>query len=251
MQSRFKHALIGTLIIILTATFLIVAKPARADRMQSQSYEIQFGNFNMGSGSQGSGSYTLTNTMGQIAPGPYGEYGVSGYFLGSGFQYIYQIQYFAFRISKLAIDFGTLSVGVHSSDSHNLTITTRGASGYKVYAYETKPLTNTAGAYTIPNTTCDAGTCTYSTAQTWTNQSVAGFGFNMSGHDVPADFTNTNYFRPFANQAASEPMQQVMGSANIAKYYRESTVTYKAGIGSNQASGKYETAVVYVAVPGY
>ena len=45
-------------------------------------------------------------------------------------------------------------------------------------------------------------------------------------------------------------MQIVMSSNNVANA-RQSTVTYKAGIGSSQASGSYETAVVYVAVPGF
>ena len=229
-----------------------LANSVRADQMRSDSYEIQYGNFNMTSGTQtDSVNYTLTNTLGQIAPGPYGEYGVSSYFLGSGFQYIYQIYNFSFRISKLAIALGTLSPGVHSTDSHTLTITTRGGSGYKVYAYETKPLTIQDGTEVIANTSCDAGTCTFTTAGTWTNQSIAGFGYNMSGHDVPTDFTNTNYFRPFANQAGSQAMQEVMGSANIAKYWRQSTVTYKAGISGSQTAGRYQTNVVFVAVPGY
>lgn len=240
-----------TLIIFTTCSlFLLGFKLAHAERLESDSYVITFGNFNVTSGEKSSASYNVTDTVGQTGSGPYGSYGGSTYFVGSGFQYIYQIDTFRFQISKTLIDFGELAEQTHETDSHTLTITTQGAGGYSVYAYELHPLRQLEGSEEIPNTTCDAGTCTHTTAGIWTNQSVAGFGYNMTGNDIPAHFINSTYFKSFANNEAAEAMQVVMSSSNIANA-RQSTVTYKAGIGSSQASGNYETAVVYVAVPGF
>lgn len=235
--------------VVLVASFLASISPAVAERLESNSYVIQFGNFNMTAGEKSSASYNITDTVGQTGAGPYGQYGVSGYFLGGGFQYIYQIDEFFFRISKLSIDFGTLTPGIHSTDSHTLTISTRNQ-GYRVYAYEEHPLQHSSGNYQIPDTTCDAGSCSESTAAIWTNQNTAGFGFNMTGNDIPAGFVNSTYFRQFANRAASEPMQVVMSSNTISNN-RQATVTYKAGISGSQAAGNYETSIVYVAVPEY
>jgi hypothetical protein len=240
---------IGVVLCLLLVASCFIAAPVLAERLESNSYVIQFGNFNMTAGEKSSASYNVTDTVGQTGAGPYGQYGVSNYFIGGGFQYIYQIDEFFFKISKLYIDLGELSSTAHKTDSHTLTISTRNA-GYNVYAYEQHPLRHTNGLYTIPDTTCDAGTCSQTTAALWQTQTIPGFGFNMTGNDIPADFVNANYFRQFANEAGAEAMQIVMSSPNVSNN-RQATVTYKAGISGNQAAGRYETAIVFVAVPTY
>lgn len=247
----FKTQLLQTLVAAcLLATGASAVRPALAERLESDSYVIQFGNFNVTSGEKSNDNYKVTDTVGQTGAGPYGQYGVSGYFVGGGFQYIYQIKEFRFRISKLQIDFGELTPNFHATDSHTISISTRGQ-GYKVYAYESHPLQNNQdSAETIPNTSCNTGTCTSTTAGVWTTQTIPGFGFNVSGAGVPADFINTTYFRPFANAAAAQPMQIVMSSPNIA-INETATITYKAGITGNQAAGEYSTHIIFVAVPSY
>ena len=242
-----------------------------AEEMQSNSYKIQFGNFNMASGQRSGETYALSDTMGGLAVGPYGQYGSSSYFIGGGFQYVYQIDYFFFSISKLSINLGELFADSFKTDSHTISVTTNGASGYKVYVFENHPL-RLIGASTpspgtdLSDTTCDAG-CDESTAGLWTNASNAGFGFNVSANvlpnanlpggtfnlgddDVAADFINQNYFRQFANNEAGESMQAIMSSDNVA-LQNTATVTYKAAMAGNQTAGSYQTSIVYVAVPGY
>lgn len=237
-------------VIAVSALTLMTVTLAKADTLESDSYVIQFGNFNVTSGQKNSASFNLTDTVGQVGDGPFGQYGSSSYFVGSGFQYIYQIDTFSFVISRTAIDLGELVIGAFSSGSHTLSITTRGAGGYTVYAYELHPLKLATGSDSIPDTTCDSGTCSETTAGVWVTPTIPGFGFNLTGDDIPVDFVNSTYFRQFANQATSEPMQVVMSSTNIANQ-RQATVTYQAAITGSQAAGSYETAVVYVAVPGY
>lgn len=238
------------LLAFFMVTILTSVTSAHADRLESNSYVIQFGNFNVTSGEKSSSSYNVTDTVGQTGAGPYGEYGSSNYFVGSGFQYIYQIDEFSFELSKQNIDLGTLTVGSHSTDSHTMTITTRGAGGYAVYAYETQPLTHENNSDTIPNTTCDAADCSYTTAGIWSNQAIPGFGYNISGDDTPVAFTDSTYFKAFADNSQSQPQQIVMGSNNIANA-RTSTVTYKAGITASQAAGNYDTAIIFTAIPGF
>lgn len=221
-----------------------------ADNMQSDSYKIQFGNFNMTSGRKTGDNYTLTDTAGGLAVGPYGQYGSTSYFIGSGFQYVYQIDYFSFSISKLNIELGELFADSFKTDSHTINITTNGASGYSVYAFESHPLKKSTTSDEIPDTTCDASNCDETIAASWTDPANAGFGFNMSGDDVASDFNNSNYFRQFANNTTGESMQEIMGSNNVA-LDRTATVTYKASMPGYQAAGDYQTSIVFVAVPGY
>ncbi len=204
----------------------------------------------MSSGKKTSGTYALSDTMGGLAVGPYGQYGSTNYFIGSGFQYVYQIDYFNFSISKLNIELGELFTGSFGTDSHTISITTTGASGYNVYAFENHPLKLSTGTETINDTTCDSNDCDETIAASWTNPAQAGFGFNVSGTGAATDFINANYFRQFANNEASESMQQIMGSANVA-LNSTATVNYKASMPGNQASGNYQTSIVFVAVPGY
>lgn len=237
-------------LLVAALVFAGVTTPALAERLESDSYVIQFGNLNISSGEQSGASYNVTQSVGQIAAGPYGQYGSSTYFVGSGFQYIYQIPNFYFAISNLNIDLGELTTGVHNTGSNTLSIRTRGAGGYTVYAYELHPLRHSNGVTDIPDTTCDAGSCSQTTAGVWTNQNISGFGFNIAGDEVPVDFVNTTYFRQFANNEAPEAMQAVM-SSNAVAINDNATVTYKAGPPGGTAAGTYQTAIVYVAVPGY
>jgi len=237
---------------ITWTSYHLALSPVLAERLESDSYVIQFGNFNVTAGEKESASYKVTDTVGQTGAGPYGQYGVSSYFVGGGFQYIYQIDQFAFSISKLAIDLGELTAGAHNTDALTLSITTGGAGGYAIYTYETKPLTHENGSNTIADTTCDSGTCSESSAGLWTNTSIGGFGFNATGSsDVSSDFLTTDHFRQFADSSAAESMQAIMSSNDIVEN-ETATITYKAGLNSaSQAAGRYDTATVFVAVPGY
>jgi len=237
------------LLLLLVVAFAISSRQVKADRMESDSYVIQFGNFNMSAGEETSSSYNMTHTMGQIAPGPF-DTGGTNYYVYSGFQYIYQIHYFGFSISNLDVDLGLLTASIHNTASTDLTVNARGAGGYNIYAYELKPLTHdTSPSTTIPDTNCDSG-CTISSASVWTTQSNPGFGFNMSGTNVSSDFTDSTYFRPFADDSDGDAMQVIMTSSDIAKDDL-ATVNLKAGVSGNQAAGQYQTGLVFVAVPGY
>lgn len=243
---KFIKSYLFLAILFVSVGTLVVS----AETLQSDTFIIQFGNFNVTSGEKFNENYSVTDTVGQMGAGPYGEIGNSTYFVGSGFQYIYPLERFQFVISKLDINLGQLTAFAHNTDTNTLTITAPTAGGYQIYAYEQHPLKLTNGTATIADTTCNNGDCDETTATLWTNTSVGGFGFNVNGNDAPADFTTSNYFRQFANNATSEPMQVVM-SNNGYTVNSSATVTYKAGLFGSEASGTYQTAIIFVAVPSY
>jgi len=258
--SRFVIFLV--ILLLLLAEALFSPPISLAERLESDTYVIQFGNFNMGAGKREGTLYNVSYTLGQTAAGPYGDYGAGGstYFIGAGFQYIYQIGDFAFTISDTDLDLGILTPGVHSSVNNTLTISTRGAGGYRVYAYEQYRLALQGGVDWIPDTECDPGyTCTVDSAKPWIDQDEPGFGYNAQGDTVSDDFTasanpdcsvDDECFRPFADASLGGTMQVVMSSDVIAKN-EQALITYKVGIEPTQTSGQYETGIVYVAVPGY
>jgi hypothetical protein len=118
-----------------------------------------------------------------------------------------------------------------------------------VTAQQTAKLTSSNGD-TIPDTTCDSGTCTESSAGVWTTATNNGFGFNVSGSDVSADFVGPTYFRPFADASLAESAQTIMTSS-VAGKNRTATITYKVSPIGSQAAGTYTTQIIFTATPVY
>jgi len=130
-----------------------------------------------------------------------------------------------------------------------LTVSAGGAGGYQVLAFETHPLRSESGV-DISDTTCDSGSCDETNADVWTQTTTYGFGFNISGDDIPSDFIDNTYFRQFANQESGESAQIIMSRNGVTKQ-AQATVTVKANISATQAAGNYQTEIVYLAVPSY
>lgn len=238
--------LIFSIFLSLITCYLLLITSVKAVNMESENYKIQWGNINIGGGKKSSSSYTVTDTLGQNAPGLYTG---SGYTVRSGFQYIHTLVPFTFVISDLTMELGTLSIGTSATDSNQLTVSAGGANGYEVLAYESHPLRSENNA-DIPDTTCDNGNCDETNAEVWSQDTTYGFGYNIQGDDIPADFVDSSYYRQFANDETNETHQSVMSNNSVTDQ-AQATVTYKANISANQETGNYETSIVYIAVPGY
>ena len=176
----------------------------------------------------------------------------SGYQVKADSPQVEAIIPFSFTISDLSIDFGTLTPGSFPNPlpTTTLAVSPGGASGYSVTAFEDHPLTLQNGSATIPDTVCNTNACSETTAGAWTDISKYGFGYNLSGNDIPAGFINSNYFKQFSNAALSEPPQIIM-SSNRAGANPITTVTYKANVSTTQTAGDYENTIVFIAAPTY
>ena len=241
----------------LLLCFLLTNKRSLlAQTFDSASYHIDFGNFNMTSGRKTSTSYTLTDTVGQNAPGQYDN---TGYTLKAGFQYIYENNIpFSFKISDLNLNFGNLVPNIGSTVSNTITISTPTGHGYDILVVANHPLKTPNGS-TIPDTTCDSGTCSQFVSGIWTNNSKYGFGFNTLGVDssmvatgvgTSNFFTNSNYFRQFADNSSNETAQIIMSEEKPVKDH-SAIITYKVNISSLQAAGTYENSINFIAIPKY
>lgn len=241
-----KQLKLATCCVVLLSFFWSLSL-VTAETMNSSSYRIQFGNFNVTSGEKSSSSFKVTDTVGQIAPG---EYDGTGYVVKAGFQYIYPFRYLSLKLSKITVNLGELTYGTFNTDSHTVTVDTDGAGGYVVRTFESHPLRLQSGTTTLRDTLCDSGTCNETTASTWTNANNYGFGFNVSGNDISADFSTTNHYRQFADLSNAETMKTIMSGSGV-NLNRVATITYKASPAGNQAAGLYETLVTYTLIATY
>lgn len=236
-----------SLSILLSATYFFFGTPVLADNLDSTNYRIQFSNINIGAGEKSSDNYNLNTSIGQTVAG---QFDSDGYTVKAGFQYINSIIPFRFAVSNTNINLGALIPQTPSTETTNLTVSFGGAGQYQVTAIEQtelKTLSNT----TISDTPCDSGTpCTTTSANIWNSNSDYGFGYNMSGDDIPADFVGSTYYRPFSNAAAAGSPVVVMSNTNVGRN-RQSTMTFKVNISNTQPAGSYQTIVKFVATPSY
>lgn len=258
-QSRLKlqdslntlTTMILGIIIIFGIWLLEIPKHVWAQHFESPSYIIDWGNFNITSGKKSSTNYSLTDTVGQNAPG---QYNSSGYIVKSGFQYIYDtFNKLSFTIDELNINLGSLVSGVDSTATSIITISTPSGHGYQIMAQYNHPLSLLSGT-TIPDTSCDSGTCTPTSSSVWTSASAYGFGYNTiginssnvnTGIGTSSYFTNDTYYRPFSTTG------QIAMSENSPVKNRSARVTYKVNISALQSAGNYQNSIIYTAVPKY
>lgn len=225
---------------------LLHLSPVRAETLTSPNYILRQGNFNITSGLKSSASYSLTDTVGQTVA----EYFSStGYHVKAGFQYLYALYDFSFSISSLGVSLGTLTANTFTTGSNTLTVSAPGQ-GYSVTAIETSKLKKSGSSDTIPDTTCDSGGCTESSATVWTASTNNGFGYNLTGNDISTDFVGATYFRPFPDASLSESAATVMTTTAAGKN-RIATVTYKVSPSGTQSAGNYSTQIIYIATPVY
>ncbi|KKT48012.1 MAG: hypothetical protein UW37_C0001G0017 [Candidatus Gottesmanbacteria bacterium GW2011_GWA2_44_17] len=236
------------IIIIFITVIAIINQGVLAVPMDSSSFKIESANVEVAGGNKSSSNYKLADTIGQLAAG---QYSSDGYIVKAGFQYLHSIIPFRFSISNINIALGTLVPSTPTTATTNLTVYFGGAGQYQVTAIEEGPLKTQSGN-TIPDTSCNGGgnTCNESLAKVWSSPTAYGFGYGMSGNDIPADFIDSTYYRPFPDRTVAESPATVMTSINVGKN-RQSTVTFKTNISSIQPAGSYQTVINFVATPSY
>lgn len=242
--------LLVSVLTLLVGQKIISLEKVLAFSMSNDNYVIDFGNLNMTSGKKSGPNYTVTDTVGQLAPGLYSG---TNYQVRAGFQYIYSITPFRFRITNIDIDFGTLSPTNPVTRTSNLIVSNGSANGYAVTAYENHELLVPATGQLIPDTTCDNGLCTQTASQLWTSTLTYGFGYrcdNVASTDCATGFTTANFYKQFSDNSKNEVPQTIMTGTNVGRN-KEVQVTYKVNISGTQAAGVYSNVITYIATPTF
>ncbi len=252
---KFKIFAFCIFILIFAFCILHLSETNAQSTIRSPNYEITWPNINMGAGLPYSDTYKMGVTMGQNAPGLYSS---TGYKVRAGFWYIKSIIPFSFKISSLTLNFGILNPQVLTNNqSLTLTVNSGSAGGYQIQVQENDELTSTALS-TIPDTSCDnpEDTCDQNDSGTWTKTTTYGFGYNMTGDDVPAEFSGNKYKR-FANASnipAENPVK-IMGKTpaegHEAGRNKIATMSARINISNIQPAGTYRNILTFWAIPTY
>ena len=149
-----------------------------------------------------------------------------------------------------AVPFGSItsfSNFYYAAQTHY--VSTNAQAGYTVTVQSNGLLTS--GANTIPNTSCDSGPCTVSTAQPWTSASNNGFGYtvaDITGTDATSGFGANagTYFKQFDSAAP----QTIMSNTGTTATSR-AVSCYKLSVSNTQSTGYYTNKLTYVATPRF
>jgi hypothetical protein len=158
---------------------------------------------------------------------------------------------FALQISQTIIDFGALTATNPVTRASDISFTTP-FYGAQVIGYENRPLINTE-RITIPDTTCDTGTCSQTIPANWENDLTYGFGFrceSTSQEVCGRGFSDQNSFKQFSDSSAKESPQTILLNQQ-AKPSTTAKITYKVNISGTQPVGGYSNTVTYIAIPNF
>lgn len=251
-----NKALIKVIILLFILFFSTIDAPKSLAQslfngtMSNDNYILKMGNFNESAGKGTNSQFKVTSTTGQTGPGLYSG---ANYTVRAGFQYIYSIIPFRFTITGNVVNFGILSASNPVTRTSTLTINNQSAGGYTVKAYENHQLLLPGAGQVIPDTTCDSGTCTDTTASPWTSSLTYGFGYRCDIVDAtnycPSDFSTSTNYKQFADLSKSENAVTLM-SGQSARSQR-AQITYKANISATQPAGLYTNVITYIATPTY
>ncbi len=243
-----------TLILVLIGAY-VATRPTFALNMSNSQWILQMGSVNNNFAGLKSGSgYTLRDTGGQVAPGLYSGTGGK---VRAGFQYIGSLIPFSFKISGegvTSVDFGIIDPTNPVTRTQTLSVTNGSAHGFVVTIAENHALLDPPTGSSIPDTTCNAGDCTSTTATLWDSIFAYGFGYRCDQVGVtnycPTDFATTNFYRPVANTSLSQNPATVMSGANVGRNMQVQ-ITYKANISTSQGAGFYSNVLTYVLTPTF
>lgn len=159
---------------------------------------------------------------------------------------------FTFSINNSLIDYGALSATNPVLRKSMLTISKESAIGYIITASADHPLESDA-QITIPDTTCDNGTCSENTAASWTNLLTYGFGYrcdNVIGQDCMPDFTLLDYYKQFSDIEKGEK-PTVIARGSDRQTQPQIQISYKVIIPGTQAKGAYNNTITVLAIPTF
>src|SRR5438128_5738025 len=104
----------------------------------------------------------------------------------------------AIDTTSTTIPFGNVSLNTFYIGCQDLVVSTNAGNGYSLTVQESSAMKAVNGQFTIPDTTCDAGTCSESAAAAWTTATHNGFGHtcaNQLNHDCNAAYSSGTVFR--------------------------------------------------------
>lgn len=236
MKTTSSYFRIALALILVIIAFIILRNRTLAQSASNNSYIMQGGEIDSSIKSSDRSSNKTTNIY-------YGE----NYQVIAGFEEIEDNQPFLFSVSNTLVDYGPLTTTNPVSRTTDLIISKGSSRGYSVFAFANRELSD-VNNNSIPDTTCDNGTCSETSSAMWSGNLSFGFGYrceNADGSGCTEDFSRAGYFKQLANDSKSEAYQALIDSFDSKK----AKIEYKINISNNQIKSSYSNSITFIAIP--
>lgn len=240
----FKKPKLKFFLIIFTI-YLFTIGNARANTMSNSEYKLDTSISNIYEDSQNNANDTQEKSP-QTNP---------SVIIGENYKLVYPLdnKMFVFSISQTFIDYGILSPSNPVKRSNTISILSTNPAGYTVKTSQNHNLQSSSSKATIPDTSCDTGTCSVSLPDLWNNSLTYGFGYRCDNlYDVSSclnDFSNINYYKRFPNMSESQNPYPVIQQTNAIN--SKGQITYQLNLSRTQEQGFYNSAITFVATPNF
>jgi hypothetical protein len=222
---------------------------AYADISANDNWNIEIKDINLTSDSP-LGNQKKQATTEQPKPGTYSG---TNYAVQSGFEGLDPFTPFSINVTNNFIEYGPLSPTNPIYRTLNINIVNDNIKSFIVTTYEDHTLSTTGLNLSIPDSTCDNGSCSQVTSALWTNTLTYGFGYrcdNINSNSCPIDFKISDYYKQFSDISKKET-PQILLSDNNPGSNPEIQITYKVNISKTQSPDSYSNTITYIASPGY
>jgi hypothetical protein len=158
-------------------------------------------------------------------------------------------------ISQTTINYGILTPTNPSLRIVEISIG-KTISGIQVFTYEDHPLTWTTQdteKTTIPDTSCDNGSCSQSIAAPWDRTTTYGFGYRCDSSEsniCDKQFNESKDYRRYLSESGQEAMVSLLITQTNEKKVK-ATITNKINISATQTTGNYNNTITYLAIPNF
>lgn len=147
-----------------------------------------------------------------------------------------------------SVNFGSLNLTAANNLAQFLQCTTNAPNGYTIQTFESAPLSMIGSATTIPNTTCN-GSCTYTTATTWTTFTNSGFGYALqvgtTSTGATLGITSAGNYKAFGVGYAQA--QTILSRTNTPTGTDSAYICYRITVSNQQPAGTYQNEVNFIA----
>lgn len=142
--------------------------------------------------------------------------------------------------------FGSLALSAFNQLGQRLSCVTNAAGGYVVTVHENAVMKNVNTTTTIPDTLCNGGGCTITSATAWGTPSTtrSEFGYTMINIGSSIPFVAGN-FKPFGVGYLNA--QPIMVKTSIPTTTESANICYRLSVTTTQEAGDYESKIVYTA----
>ncbi len=157
-----------------------------------------------------------------------------------------QPDYLALSIPSSFISYGYIVPGEPIIREQGLTVRAKHLLGYTVNIIQNHPLLTQDGE-SIPDTTCDNGSCTHTIAQLWQNPLTFGFGMRCEkSSECSPDMQISGMFRHIPSSSEQEqPVSFLSSKLPLTTF----SVLYKLNISPSLPNKQYSNSITYLLMP--